>query len=91
MEFLEKIRRLPEGQRKLILWAAVIILALILFILWVRNVREKLRGFGQEGFREQFQPPEFPKIEMPKIELPEISKEELKQLEEQLKEIENAQ
>jgi hypothetical protein len=91
MEFLEKLRGLPETQRKLILWAVVIILGLLLFVLWVKNVREKLQSFPREEFKEQIRPPEFPRIEMPATELPSPSAEELKQLEEQLKEAENAE
>lgn len=64
MRALEKLRRLPEFQKKLILWSFVVVLALIFFILWVRNVREKLEAF-------QFQTPELPRIEMQTIELPE--------------------
>ena len=64
MDFLEKLRSLPELQKKLILWSVVIVLALTIFILWVRNVREKLEAF-------QFQAPELPKVEIPTTEMPE--------------------
>lgn len=91
MRFLEKLRRLPEFQRKLILWTIVIVLALVLFILWVRNVREKLRNFPREELREQVQFPALPNVETPEFEIPKLSEEELKQLEEQLKEAENGE
>ncbi len=84
MGFLEKLRGLPESQRKAILWVVVVILGLLLFILWMKNARQKLEGFRGEGLREQFNIPEFPVIEMPAVELPEISEEELKELEKEL-------
>ncbi len=71
MDFLEKLRSLPEFQKKLILWSLVIVLALVFFILWVRNVRGKLEAF-------QFQAPELPRVEMPameSIELPQTNDE----------------
>ena len=78
MDFLEKLRSLPEFQKKLILWSFVVVLALIFFILWVRNVRGKLQSFPGAEVKEQLQLPETPRIEMPAIELPEISEEELR-------------
>ena len=86
MEFLEKLRALPEGQKKLILWTIVITLALVLFIWWIKNTREKLGSFRGEELRDRFQPPQIPKIEMPLIGLPEISEKDLEQLESELSE-----
>lgn len=84
MGFLEKLRNLPVLQRKIILWSVVAMLALVLFILWVKNVRDKLGGFDNQEVREQIRLPEIPKIEMPATGLPEISEEELKELEKEL-------
>lgn len=75
MGFLKKIQGLPLGQRKLILWIIVIVLSLILFILWARNVGEKMESFPREEMKEQFRFPEFPGIEIPEIEFPEIPEE----------------
>jgi len=38
MKFLEKIRSLPEKTRKIILWAIVIVLALIMFSWWIKQL-----------------------------------------------------
>lgn len=84
MEFLEKLRGLPQSQRKIILWSVVVVLALILFILWTKNVKKKLESFQGKEVRQQFQVPELPAIETPQVELPEISEEELKELEKEL-------
>lgn len=91
MNILQKIQNLSEAKKKIILWSIVIIFALLLSIWWLRNVRDNLQSFPREEFREKFQFPEMPKIEMPEIKLPEISEEGLKQLEEQLKKVENAE
>jgi hypothetical protein len=37
--FLEKIRNLPENQRKIILWATVIILGLIFLTWYFKNIK----------------------------------------------------
>jgi cell shape-determining protein MreC len=84
MDFLEKLRRLPEFQRKLILWSIVIIIAFFLFIFWIRQVKEQLASFKSREFQERFQ---LPKIDLPSLNFPnvEISDDEKKQLLEQLK------
>lgn len=84
MSFLEKLKSLPVWQKKIILWSVVATLALVLFILWVKNVREELEGFPGEKLREQFELPKFPSIEIPEIRLPEIPEDELKKLEKEL-------
>lgn len=84
MGFLQKLRGLPEPQRKLILWGVVIILGLLLFLWWVKNVRDNLQSFVIEELPQQFQFPEISKIEIPALELPELSEEEIRQLEKQL-------
>ena len=84
MNFFEKIQNLSEGKRKIILWSAVIIIGLPLFILWVKNAQEKLKSFPKgeskiPSLRQELQG-------LPRIELPEINEEELKKLEEMIKE-----
>jgi hypothetical protein len=37
--FLEKIKKLPEGRRKMILWSAVIIIGLGLFVWYFKNMK----------------------------------------------------
>jgi len=38
-KFLEKIQNLPENRRKIILWATVVVLGLVFFIWYFKNVR----------------------------------------------------
>jgi len=49
MNFLKRIQSLPESKKKIILWSTVIIIGFTLFILWVKNVQEKLKIFQGEG------------------------------------------
>lgn len=92
MKFLEKLQGLPESQRKIILWSVVILIGIILFSFYFKNVKERLRSLRVGEIKEQLKIPQLqeelkglPKIEMPKFEIPEISEEELKKLEEKLK------
>ena len=41
MKFLEKIRSLPEKQRKIILWVIVIVLAVIMLTWWIGRLPER--------------------------------------------------
>lgn len=91
MRFLEKLRSLPEPQRKAILWVVTGVVALVVFGWWAKSVRVRLQSFPTEGVKQHFQLPELPNLEIPEVEFSAISEEELKQLEEQLKEVENAE
>jgi len=64
MNFLEKIRNLPESKRKIILWAVVIVLALILLFFWAGSVPKRLDNFQAGQFIEQ--------LGLPKIALPQM-------------------
>ena len=57
--FLRKLQNLPEKTKKLILWTAVIIIGLFLFIWWIKNLEEKIKIFQKEGFLEQFEETEI--------------------------------
>jgi len=85
MNFWEKLRNLPEFQKKLILWCVVGVVALTLFILWVINVKKNLQVFQPEELKKQFQFPEIPELKLPELNISQPSEEELKQIEEQLK------
>ena len=52
--FLHKLQNLPEKTKKIILWTAVIIIGLFLFIWWAKNLEEKIKTFQEEGILEQF-------------------------------------
>lgn len=97
MSFLAKLQKLPESKRKIILWAVMILIAILLFFFWAKSSQEKLRSFPKEEFIEKLQAPDFkkelkraPQPEMPKLEMPEPTEEELKQLEEEMKETEQS-
>ncbi len=48
--FLDKLQNLPEKTKKVILWIAVIIIGLSLFIWWTKNLQEKIKTFQEEPF-----------------------------------------
>lgn len=81
--FLNSIQNLSAFQRKIVLWAIVVIIGLILLIFWLKNVQRVLKNFStqdlKEKFRNHFQE-ELKKMEMPNIEIPQISEEELKKM-----------
>lgn len=87
MSILEKLQSLPEKTRKIILWAAVAILAAGLLLWWLGNLKEGIAKLQTGGI---FGDAELPNIEMPQISLP--SSEELETIKEELNTInENAQ
>lgn len=93
MKFLEKLQKLPEGQRKIILWSVTIIIGLLFFVFYFQNLKLRLKNIREEEIREQLKIPEFqeklkelPKIEIPEIEIPEISEEEWEEMKEGLSE-----
>jgi hypothetical protein len=59
MNFLDKIRSLPETQKKIILWGAVIIAAFGLFLLFLRNVRQGLKRLESSNLGAKFEMPDF--------------------------------
>jgi len=72
VKFLEKIRNLPEQTRKVILWATVIVLALIMLFFWVRSIPQRLGSFQAGQFFQQLG---LPKIAIPQMpELPNLNK-----------------
>jgi len=76
MKFLEKIRNLPERTRKIILWVALIVLALIMLIWWVGRIPERLDNL---------------QVNLPKITIPQISNlpdEEIQKIKDSLNNIE---
>ena len=71
MKFLEKIRNLPESKRKIILWAIVIVLALIMLFFWIGNIPKSLNNFQGGQFIKDLN---LPKIELPQVpELPDLN------------------
>lgn len=63
--YLEKLRTLPDKQKKIVLWTIVAILGLVMGIFWVRSAMNKLSDLGNELGKI-----EFPQIENPEIKIP---------------------
>jgi len=95
--FLIRLQELPEEKKRIILWSVVIILALVLFIGWIKSLQQRLRAFPREEFIEGFRAPllermqDMPQIDLPEtrfqdMEIPEITEEERQRLKEQLTE-----
>jgi len=57
VDFLNKIRNQPEHIRKIILWVAVIIIALFLAILWIYNSSQRIKQFPTEEFMKKIEIP----------------------------------
>lgn len=70
MNFLTKIRGLPERQRKIILWVIIVILGIVLFNFWLRNFSSKIKGVDGEALKEQLN---FPDIGEKLKDLPGLS------------------
>ena len=49
---LEKVQKLPEKTKKVILWTTVIIIGLFLFIWWAKNLEERIKIFQKETLLE---------------------------------------
>jgi hypothetical protein len=71
-KFLEKIQNLPESQRKIILWALVILIGLSFFIWYFKNM--KLAPIDQDQLKSDLKIDELQKNleNVPKLEIPKI-------------------
>lgn len=74
MNVLEKIRSLPEKERKMILWSVVIIIGGILLFFYAKNIQQKISEFKGEDLEKQLKIPELKEelSKLPKVELPEL-------------------
>jgi hypothetical protein len=68
MNFLNKIRSLPEKKRKLILWVTVIVIALILLVIWIKFSKQRIESFNMEEFKEGLELPSIERPELPSFE-----------------------
>ncbi len=69
MELLERIQRLPEKKRKIILWATLAVMAVISLYFLLTNFQEKLKNFDSENFQKELN---IPGPEMPELNLPPV-------------------
>jgi hypothetical protein len=74
MKFLEKIRGLPERERKIIFWTILIPLSIFLFFLYGKYVQLKLKEIKPEKIGEELEIQKLKeKLEsLPKFEIPKI-------------------
>jgi hypothetical protein len=73
MNILEKIQKLPVLLRKIILWALMIVFAVLLVWLWSKSLSKSLQGFKKTGLSDEFKIPSLKeKLEkdLPKVEIP---------------------
>lgn len=89
MDFLDKIRKKPENERKMILWIIIIVVGLIFILLWIYTSQKSIRELEKEDIMEQINLPA--KENLPQIEGP--SEEDLKELEDLMNQLkqENAE
>lgn len=66
-KYLEKLRALPDHQKKIILWSTVIVLGLIMGYFWTKSAANNLSKIGQ-----QFGNIELPGGKMPEIKIPDL-------------------
>ena len=64
MSFIKKLQRQPEYIRKMILWAVVIIVGLVLAILWINSLYKGIQKLESQNIIQELN---VPKIEMPAI------------------------
>ena len=88
MTFLQELQNQSERKKKIILWFAVAVIGLGLFILFVKNIQKRMEKFQKERIIEELQ---LPKLEegfknVPGFEVPKIEKEEFKKIQDIIKE-----
>jgi len=54
MNLLERLKTMPEGQKKIIIWIVMIVLAIGLFYWSYRNFKDGFARIQQQGIEEQF-------------------------------------
>lgn len=72
MSFLKKIQGLPIIAKKFILWFVVIVVAIGLFILFIRNVNQQVKNINKKDFSKKLELPNINKElrKLPEIKLP---------------------
>lgn len=87
MTLLEKVRALPDPQRKIIFWLILIIVSLLLLFFWAKRAKVQLEKLKGEEIESHINLPSFGEIKFPEIKM----EEELKKLEELMEEQKNAE
>jgi len=55
MKFLRKIQNLPPEQKKIILWAAIAVISLFLFLIYIQKIKKILKYNKTEDIKEELQ------------------------------------
>jgi len=87
VDFLDKLRKKPEPEKKIILWTVLIIIGFIFLLLWIYTSQRSISQLNTGEIIEQVNLPSSEEI--PKMEQP--SEEDLKELEELMKQLEEAE
>jgi hypothetical protein len=73
VDIIEKIQKLPEAKKKIILWATVVVLGLVLLFFWSKKAQNKLGNFRAEEIKEELN---LPNLEVPEFNMQDIDYEE---------------
>lgn len=75
MNFLKKVQKLDIKTRKLIFWIIIIVIATLLFLVWVKIAIHRLERLKTQEIFEDLKLPQFeiPKIEIPTFSVPTIT------------------
>jgi len=73
VDIIQKIQKLPESRKKILLWLIVVVLGLTLLFLWSKKVQHKIGSFEAEEVKEELN---LPNLEMPEFNMPNINYEE---------------
>lgn len=87
MDFIKKLQKKPEREKKIILWAVLIIVGLLFLLLWVYMSQKNIRQLKTEDILEQMNLPS--KENIPEIE--ESLEEEFENFEELMNQLEKAE
>lgn len=77
MNFLEKIRALPEAKRKIILWTIMVAVAALLLFFYIKTVKQKMADLSGENVKKSLNLPDIKKELDDKLPRFEISESEL--------------
>jgi len=71
VNLLDKIQKLPEKKRKIILWGVMTILIIFSFWIYLRDIQKRLKVLKREEIEKEFPISELKeKLKMPKLEIP---------------------
>jgi hypothetical protein len=84
VKFLDEIRKKPEREKKMIIWAVLIIIGVIFIGLWIYICSKNLSGLKDSNILEEINIPL--KETLPDVEVPPETEEDLEEIEKMLKE-----